>query len=176
MRSWFAVSIPTWPIMPGWKSLNPESPSLLSHLINTSCPNSSMPFSFFSFTWPHQNYLTILVSSSYKELGSLKQDIVWDGTTWAMTFIKTSFPALESSFSFHPANLFATRCFKCAKVFCFDLPIRDGRPRLNSWDLVTCAPNIAFIDLLRTIVRVMVEDKRGFVLVQLLTIRQLIYL
>lgn len=70
--------------------------------------------------------------------------MVYDGTACATALIKIYLPTLVKTFSFHPDTLQATLCFMCAKVLDFDLPTREGKPRYDSWGLITWAPNKVF--------------------------------
>ena len=109
-----------------FKSLNPIPPLSFGKHIHSQLIQAT----FFSFlTCPHQNCLTIPVISSHSPLGSLKQLIVYEGTAWATALVNTSFPALDKSFSFHPASLDSRFRLIFAKVFFLDLPIKEGRPR-----------------------------------------------
>ena len=87
----------------------------------------------------------MLVSSSQRFSGSLKQLMVYVGTAWATALMSTSLPTVDKSFSFHPDNLLATLDFSWAKEFVLDLPMREGRPRYVSCYLITWAPNIVLI-------------------------------
>ena len=81
---------------------------------------------------PHQKFLIILVISSQRESGILKQLIVYIGIAWATAFIRTSFTALNNRFSFQPTNFLASFVLTSLKVFFLFLPTKDGRPRYFS--------------------------------------------
>ena len=101
---------------------------------------------FFSFAFcPHQKFLTMLVSSSHKASGNLKQLMVYVGIAWATALISTSLPALDSIFSFQPASFLRSFSLISLKVFLLFLPTNDGKPKYFSCYLITWAPNLCFI-------------------------------
>lgn len=95
--------------------------------------------------WPHQNLRIILVKSSQREFGSLKQLMVYVGIAWATTLINTSLPAFERSFSFHPANFLLRFSLISLKEYLLFLPTRDVNPRYFSCCRITCALNLFLI-------------------------------
>lgn len=106
---------------------------ILSHFIDAIFLSS-----LFS---PHQKLRTMLVISSPRLVGNKKQLMVCAGMAWAIALISTSLPALDSNFSFPPDSLFAYCSFSYWKVFFFDLPTKDVRPRYFTCCLITSAPN-----------------------------------
>ena len=59
--------------------------------------------------------------------------------------IKTSFPALESIFSFHPTSVLPIFSLISLNAFFLFLPTWDGKPRYFPCCLMTCVPNLPFI-------------------------------
>ena len=65
-------------------------------------------------------------------------------------FIKTSFPAFDSSLSLHPLSFLAIRSLSSLKAFSFDLPIKAGKPKYYSYWVRTCTPHISLISVCLT--------------------------
>ena len=65
--------------------------------------------------------------------------------TWAIVLIKTSLPAFEMNFSFHPITLLVIRSCNSLKVATFDCPPTIGSPRYYSKSFMFLAPKIFFI-------------------------------
>ena len=114
--------------------LEPQTPSSLwstKFLLTDPCHFRS------SLHYLHQKFLITLVISSQRELEILKQLIVYVGIAWATAFIRNSFPAVDNSFSFQPANLLASFVLTSLKVFFLFLPTEDGRPKYFSCCRIT---------------------------------------
>ena len=123
-------------------SKNPKPPSFFG--VQT-LPQLSHTILVFSLVCPHQNFWTMLVISSHKVFGNLKTLIVYVGIACATALIRNSFPAYESIFSFHHANLLSNLSFRFRKVLHLDLPTKDDNPKYVSCCLITLAPKWNFI-------------------------------
>lgn len=117
-----------------------------------------------SLHYPHQKFLIRLVILSQRDLGILKQLMVYVEMDCATTFIKTSFQALDSSFFFHPTSFLANFSFNSMKVFFLLHPTNDGRPKYFSCYLITYAPNLAFISSWTSCAILMLKNREVFVL------------
>ena len=82
---------------------------------------------------------------SQMEDGSLNRLMEYVGIAWATVLIRTSLPAFEIVFSFHPMTLLVIFSCKSLKVLTFDLPVAFGNPRYLSHSVITLAPNSCFI-------------------------------
>ena len=85
-------------------------------------------FASFCF-WPHQKFHIILSKSSHKLCGSWKQLIVYVGIAWVTALMRISFPPIERSLPFQPANFCPILSFKMEKTGVLDLPMKDGSPK-----------------------------------------------
>ena len=82
---------------------------------------------------------------SQMEVGSLNRLKEYIGIAWATVLIRTSLPAFEIVFSFHPITLLVIFSCKSLKVLTFDLPVAIGSPRYLSHSVITLAPNSCLI-------------------------------
>ena len=120
-----------------WMSLTPISP--LSFGVHNMF--QFIQWIFFSLrVCPHQYLATVELIPSHTFLGILKMLIVYVGITWTTILIKTSLPAFEIVFSFHPITLFVILSSSSLKVLTFDFPPTMGSPRYFSQLCMTCAP------------------------------------
>jgi hypothetical protein len=72
------------------------------------------------------------LSSAQNLAGNLKQLIAYVDMAWITTLIRTSLPAWDNSFSFHPYNLRQTLSLISLKALRFALPIIGGNPKYFS--------------------------------------------
>ena len=94
---------------------------------------------------PHQNF-RIMASISWQSLfGSLKQLIAKAGIACVTALIRISFPAWESSFSFHPFSLLHTLSFIWEKLIILFCPTKEGSPKYFSYCFMTGTPSISLI-------------------------------
>ena len=71
-----------------------------------------------------------------------------DGIAWRMDFMRTSRPAWDKSFSFHPWILWQTLSLVVLKFCFFACPTKKGRPKyFSNWEVIG-APNKSAILLL----------------------------
>ena len=63
------------------------------------------------------------------------------GSAWITALMRTSPPAWEKSFSFHPFNLDQTLSLKKAKLASFPLPTKEGRPRYFLYYFISGTPS-----------------------------------
>ena len=80
-----------------YREPNPEIPFHPPFLILSTHPTLSNEFSYGHLIVPHQNFLISASISWHKPKGILKHPIVLVGIAWITDFIKTSFPACDSS-------------------------------------------------------------------------------
>jgi hypothetical protein len=91
---------------------------------------------------PYQN-LRIKTSISFiKRVGRWKQLIAYVGIAWATDLMRTSRPAWEISFSFHPLSLLHTLSLIWEKLAYFALHTKDGNPRYFSYCFIAGTPSI----------------------------------
>ena len=79
--------------------------------------------------------------------GSLKRLMAYMGIAYAIVFIRTSRPAFDINFSFHPNTCLRNFSSNYLKVFTLDLPQVIGRPRYLSLLVITLAPICCWINL-----------------------------
>ena len=102
-------------------------------------PTQPSHFSFILFLSPPKiPYHTCqFITKGIKNLKKKPHGISWDSLSHCLTqnllsYLKTSFPALESNFSFQPANFFANFSLISLKVFFLFLPTKEESPRYFS--------------------------------------------
>ena len=138
---------------------------LITHL-HTSHNQLNWGITIFlsSLHWLHQKFLIKLIISTHRELGILKQLLVYIGIACATTFIKISLPAFDSNFSFQPASFLDNFSLISLKVFFLFLPTNDGNLRYFSCCLITYALNLDLISSWTSLVVLLLKNREVFVL------------
>ena len=125
------------------KSLKPIPPSCL--LVHSFFQLTQWIF-LSSLFCPHQYFASKELMESHMDLGSLKRFMAYMGIACATVFIRTSRPAFDINFSFHPNIWLRIFSSNSLKVFTFDLPQVIGRPRYLSLLVITLAPICCWIN------------------------------
>jgi len=90
--------------------------------------------------YPHQNFRIIISISLQRPTGKRKQFMAKVGIAYATALMRTSFPACDSNFSFHPwifPHTLSFIKFKLALLFC---PTIAGRPKYFSYSFILGTP------------------------------------
>ena len=95
--------------------------------------------------YPHQNLWIIASMSLHRLLGILKQPIVNVGMACRTALIRTSQPAWDKSFSFHPCILCQILSHRKLKLCFFAHPTKEGSPKYFSYWAIAATPSISFI-------------------------------
>ena len=101
-----------------------------------------------SFVCPHQYFANKELMLSHVDLGNLKMLMAYVGIACAIVLIRTSRPAFEMNFSFHPITHFVIFSCRSLKVATFDFPLAIGKPRYLSVCVIILPPNICWINVL----------------------------
>ena len=101
-----------------------------------------------SFVCPHQYFANKELMLSHVDLGNLKMLMAYVGIACAIVLIRTSRPAFEMNFSFHPITHFVIFSCRILKVATFDFPLAIGKPRYLSVCVIILPPNICWINVL----------------------------
>ena len=101
------------------KSLKPIPPSCL--LVHRFFQLTQWIF-LSSLFCPQQYFASKELMESHMDLGSLKRLIAYVGIAYATVFIRTSRPAFDINFSFHPNTRLRIFSSNSLKVFSLDLP------------------------------------------------------